>query len=127
MFQTQFLSNHLLAKALQELLTAIEREERWNRFYRSISQRQLNTTENLLSRAALSVIEQVEAKGDESTADEIIGEENLEKNVERSKRGNWKGRGATIGDLGNEVAEREQLCGNKSGCPRTMRSLQGSL
>ena len=47
---------------------------------------QLKITYNLLSRAALGVLEQVKAKGEESAADEMVDEEKLEKNVEHFKR-----------------------------------------
>ena len=40
---------------------------------------QLKITHNLLSRAALGVLEQVKAKGEESAADEMVDEEKLEK------------------------------------------------
>ena len=74
--------------------------------------------DHLLSRAARGVPQQVKAQGEESAADEMVGEENLEKNVKKDKK-------ATKGDLGNEVAECKQLCDNESGCPWTMRSLMG--
>ena len=47
---------------------------------------QLKITDNLLSRAALGVLEQVKAKGEESAADEMVDEEKLEKNVEHFKK-----------------------------------------
>ena len=41
---------------------------------------------NLLSRAARGVPEQVKAKGEESAANEMVGEENLERDVKKT----WK-------------------------------------